>query len=82
MIHSRLICRLIGHNIDPCDCYATECFRCGLTFDWDKPPRNDLGFWLDHLWLIEWATLRPIRWWLKCPTCGGRFGRHVGNCPF
>jgi len=55
----KLVCFLIGHDIDPCDCYASECFRCGLVFDWESPPRSDIGFWLD--WYALKRRLRGIR---------------------
>ncbi len=45
----KAVCRVIGHDIDPCDCYASKCYRCGLVFDWCDPPRDDLPFMLMFL---------------------------------
>lgn len=66
----KVACITIGHNIDPCDDYAVQCFRCGLTFHYDRPPRNDVGFWLN--WLEFKKTIREF---LKpaprrCEVCG------------
>ncbi len=80
----KLICRLIGHDIDQCDCYAVECLRCGLVWDWmDGPPRNDLLWWLGWARLHAGFRITTIRFWLVCPDCGGRLGKHKPDCmPF
>ena len=82
----KLICWVIGHNTDQCDDYATECFRCGLLFDFDRRPRSDLGFWLTYYYWtgLHGRWLWQLREWWKCPWCGRRFGKHDQDkcCPF
>ena len=76
-------CWLIGHAIDPCDCYAGECYRCGITFPYDAPPRSDLGFYLAYYDVRRWLRFDALRNWLKCPDCGKRFDHHRHDCmPF
>lgn len=73
------LCLVIGHHYDPDEMEYTSvyhCHRCGYWGDYDT------GFpcWVREtcyrlkyrLW-TRWTT--PLRWWLKCPGCGGRFGR-------
>lgn len=72
-IWRKVACLAIGHNIDPCDCYAEECFRCGLTFNFDKPPRNDIGFWLDYFEFKNWWRASFLG--RQCECCGCRLKR-------
>lgn len=73
---NRLICKLIGHCIDPCDCYASECYRCGFLFPWNNPPRSDLGFWLT--WFDFQGRLRSALSGRLCEVCGNRLRKGKG----
>lgn len=67
-----LVCQVIGHSIDPCDYWAEECFRCGLLFHYDDPPRSDLGFFLDY---FNKTGLFRYRTWItgrRCECCQAR----------
>lgn len=71
-----VVCFVIGHNIDPCDLYAEECFRCGLLFHYDEKPRDDIGFVL--WWSNCKRSFRDLWTERTCEVCGERLSRGQG----
>jgi hypothetical protein len=76
-------CKIIGHRWDPEAWdrgYPDVCVRCGFCpmYDGELHESRHIRLWRHILWKLE--LLRPkVRDWLRCPSCGWRFGRHDPN---